>query len=125
MPTTHYIYVNATRSTPWPPAISDDEGHFANTTETDKELTTDLDPGDTVVWVKYGDIDRLEEVALSEGQDIFVEDPTQQSDGTWKATVVSDLPDGATCEYNISYTLAGMFYTQDPKLTLRPSVGGS
>jgi len=119
----HHIYVKATNSKPFPPEISDDENHYANTEEGDKELTTELGPGDTVSWVKQGDIESIKKVYVTSGQDLFIEDPVEQSDGSWQATTVEDLDPGSTCEYEIEYYVESKKYTQDPKLTLKPNVG--
>jgi hypothetical protein len=119
----HYIYVRATKEKPSPPIIYDDEGNFGETEETDKELTTNLGPGDTVVWVKKGDVEKIDKIDVNSGQDIFIVDPEPQDDGTWQATTVGDLQPGATCEYLINYTVDGQPYSQDPKIRLRPSIG--
>jgi hypothetical protein len=122
MPTTHTIYVNATIDDPDPPHLSDDEGHNASTAEDDKNMTTIIEPGDTIIWRKSGDITSLEEITESGGNNLFSSDPAQQEDGSWMG-IVGNMDPGTTEEYVISYIVDnGMFYTQDPKLTMkRPS----
>jgi len=117
---THYIYVNATIADPVPPFLSDDEGHTAHSEDDDKNMTTDVGPGDVIIWQASGDITSLEEISYAAGTNLFVTPPTQQSDGTWRGVIGPNLPDNAIEEYNISYIVNnGMFYTQDPKLSFK------
>lgn len=118
MPTTHTIYINATIADPFPPHLSDDEGHNASTQEGDKNMTTIIEPGDTIIWRTSGDITSLQEITEAGGTNLFSTNPAQQADGSWSG-VVGNMDSGIE-EYNISYIVDnGMFYTQDPKLKMK------
>ena len=124
----HTIYVNATLADPYPPALSDDEGHTAHSPNDDKNFTTDVGPGDVIIWQATGDITELLDISYTGGLDLFVQHPIKQPDGTWRGVIGPNAttPDDTEEEYEISYVVNhGMAYSQDPKLTLRPSVGGS
>ena len=118
----HTIYVNATLADPYPPALSDDEGHNAHNYYDDKNMTTDVSPGDIIIWKAAGDITTLLSVSYTGGFDLFVQPPTKQADGTWKGIIGTNTqtPDDTEEEYEISYIVNhGMAYSQDPKLRMR------
>jgi len=120
---THYIYVGATTADPFPPSLSDDENHTAHNAKDDKNFTTDVNPGDIIIWQAVGDVTSLEEIAYKTGSHLFAQIPTKQNDGTWKGVIgnFANVPKGGLIEeYDISYIVNnGMFYTQDPKLSFK------
>jgi hypothetical protein len=121
MPTTHYVYVNATNNDPFPPHLSDDENHSASTADGDKNMTTDVGPGDTVIWSKSGDITSLDNVFESgNGNDLFSTDPALQANGTWQG-VIGTLEGDNIETYSITYTVNGQSHTQDPKISGNPN----
>ncbi len=113
----HTISVSATIARPHPLTISDDQGHLAETDPADAALTTQVYPGDTVIWQKGGDIQSLDNVAEKAGVDLFSTDPTLQPDGTWQG-VIGSLPTGSEELYNIEYTVDGVAQSQDPRLKM-------
>jgi hypothetical protein len=117
-PTTHTITVSATIKDPFPPALSDDEGHSANTQSGDQTFTTLVSPGDIVIWQKGGNISSLDNVFETSGNDLFSSDPVKQNNGTWKGTIGS-LASGTEESYSITYSLGGLSHTQDPRLKMR------
>lgn len=95
--------------------LSDNEGHSG-----DGNITTDVDPGDTVIWKlsKNGGIDEITDISAKNGsQDIFSSDPAKQNDGSWKGTV-SNTATG-TESYFIKYKINGTEYTDDPELDIQ------
>jgi hypothetical protein len=123
---THYIYVNATLADPYPPALSDDEGHTAHSANDDKNMTTDVGPGDVVIWQATGDITELLDISYTGGLDLFFQPPIKQPNGTWRGVIGPNpkTPDDTEEEYNISYVVNnGVAYSQDPKIRLKPSIG--
>jgi hypothetical protein len=115
---THHITVSATVSDPFPPSLSDDEGHLANTATGDDDMTTKVAPGDTVIWQKGENISSLDNIFESAGNDLFSIDPKQQPDGTWLG-IIGSLPPCTEESYSITYKVGGNSYTQDPKLIMR------
>lgn len=115
----HTVTVSATTANPFPPSLSDDEGHQADTAEGDKNMTTLVGPGDSVTWAKGGNISSLDNVFETNGVDLFIVDPSQENNGTWIG-IVGSLPPGTEEEYSITYTVQGKSYTQDPRLRMNP-----
>jgi hypothetical protein len=115
--TTHTINISATNDNPTPLVISDDEGHSANTDVGDQNLTTEIEPGDIIVWVKGGDITSIDAITEKAGTNLFSVDPGPQSNGTWQGTV-GDQPSETEESYSITYTVDGAQHTQDPKLKM-------
>ena len=115
---THTITVSATIADPFPPALSDDEGHQAHTGVGDAAMTTSVGAGDTVIWVKGGNISSLDGIVETAGTDLFSTNPAKQPNGTWKG-IVGSLPSGTEESYSISYTVGGLSHTQDPKLQMK------
>ena len=70
------------------------------------------------VYKRQGDISSIDNVTIEPGVDLFSQNPTKQSDGTWKGVVGSSTPNGDT-GYNVQYTLNGISYSQDPKLRIK------
>lgn len=117
-PTTHTITVSATIADPAPPTLSDDEGHNAHTAAGDAAMTTTVGPGDTVIWVKGGNISSLDDIVETAGTDLFSTNPAKQANGTWQG-IVGALASGTEESYSISYTVGGLSHTQDPKLQMK------
>lgn len=127
---THTITIYATNDVPSPLTISDDENHSASTKEDDKNLTTNLQDGDTVKWVngsgsEITSIDAITQGTITWGgrtgkMPAFKADPVKGDDGSWSAIaqIGSSVTD-MTIEYSISYTVNRKQYIQDPKLQIR------
>ncbi|WP_273273549.1 RICIN domain-containing protein [Maribacter polysiphoniae] len=118
-PNIHTVTVSATIANPIPPSLSDDEGHQANTGPGDAAMTTEVGAGDTVKWVKGGNISSLDNVFETAGTDLFIVDPSQENNGAWVG-IVGTMPPGSEEEYNITYKVGGKTYTQDPRIRVKP-----
>lgn len=114
----HTVTVSATIQNQFPPSLSDDEGHQADTADGDKNMATIVGPGDVITWQKGGNISSLDNVFKSAGTDLFIVDPSQEMDGTWVG-IVGSLPSGTEEAYSITYTIQGNSHTQDPKLIMK------
>ena len=117
MPVAHTITVSATIADPFPPSLSDDEGHHANTAVGDKGMTTLVSPGDSVTWQKAGNISSLENIFEPTGTDLFIIDPSQENNKTWVG-IIGSLPPDSEESYSITYKIGGQIHTQDPKLRM-------
>jgi len=99
--------------------IVDDEGHFSSSEEEDREFTTDLQSGDTVMWLispyKANAITHLDDISVSGSKGCFKSPPTKNPDGTWSAEV-GKIKDKTTVQYTISYSVG---FAQDPKLSFK------
>ena len=115
----HTITVSATIQHPFPPSLSDDEGHQADTADGDKNMVTLVGPGDVITWTKGGNISSLDNVFETAGTDLFIVDPSQENNGTWIG-IVGSLPAGTEEDYSITYKVGGNSYTQDPRLRMQP-----
>lgn len=115
--TTHTISVSATIADPFPPTLSDDEGHGAHNELGDQNFTTLVNAGDTIIWQKGGNISSLDAITETGGSDLFSTNPARQPNGTWKG-IVGNLPSNTEEDYNIAYTVGGLSHTQDPKLKM-------
>jgi type II secretory pathway pseudopilin PulG len=113
----HTVTVSATIQNQFPPSLSDDEGHQADTADGDKNMATLVGPGDVVTWQKGGNISSLDNVFETGGTDFFIVNPSQENNGTWVG-IVGSLPSGTEEEYSITYTIQGNSYTQDPRLKM-------
>ena len=119
-PVTHTITVSATIADKFPPSLSDDEGHNANTGVGDAAMTTLVGPGDLVTWQKGGNISSLDNIFEPEGTDLFIIDPSEEKNGTWVG-IVGSLPPDSEEAYSITYKVGGVQQpTQDPKLKMQP-----
>lgn len=114
----HTVTVSATTAKPYPPSLSDDEGHQADTEDGDKNMTTLVGPGDVVTWQKGGNISSLDNVFETAGTDLFIVDPSPGNNGTWVG-IVGSMDSGAEEAYSITYTVGGQSHTQDPRLKMR------
>lgn len=95
--------------------LKDSEGHKGK-----DSITTDVNPGDTVVWKLKNNsgIDEITSIsAKSTSQDIFSSDPVEQKDGSWKGTVSSTA--SGSEDYSIGYKIGGTDYTDDPQLNVQ------
>ena len=117
-PVTHTITVSATIQQKFPPSLSDDEGHQADSAEGDKNMATLVGPGDVVTWQKGGNVSSLDNIFEPTGTDLFIVDPSQENNGKWVG-IVGSLPSGAEEAYSITYTVGGEQQpTQDPKIRM-------
>lgn len=114
---THTLTVGASVAIPFPPTLTNESGFTSITEEADQNTTTVVSPGDIVIWKKSGNISSIDAVTETGGSDVFSIDPALQPGGTWKATV-GTMPSGTVESYSITYTIAGVTYTQDPKLRM-------
>jgi len=114
----HTITVSATIQDQFPPNLSDDEGHQADTADGDKNMVTLVGPGDVITWQKGGNISSLDNVFETAGTDLFIVDPSQENNGTWVG-IVGSLPAGTEEDYSITYTIQNNSYTQDPRIQIR------
>ena len=95
--------------------LTDNEGHSG-----DGNLTTDVSPGDTVIWkISAGaNISSISSIYKKvSSQDIFSTDPSEQNSGFWKGTV-SDSATGKET-YGIKYMIDGKEYDCDPVLQVK------
>ncbi|WP_369994579.1 hypothetical protein [Winogradskyella sp.] len=129
---THTITIYAKNDAPTPLTIIDDEGHRAHTNDDDKNLTTELQNGDTLKWVidDLADITSIDAITqlktpiLGMKVELLVfssrPSPVNDGSGDWSAEI--QMPDNfnsALVEYTITYTIKGRQHTQDPKLQIR------
>ncbi|MDN5205647.1 hypothetical protein QQ008_29960 [Fulvivirgaceae bacterium BMA10] len=95
--------------------LSDSQGHHGI-----NDITTDIDPGDTVIWQRTSNshIDDLSDIFAKEGsQCLFVNGgPAKNMDGTWSGVVKQNVTGDE--DYNIQYKVNGTTYLCDPKLRI-------
>lgn len=119
-PVSHTITVSATVADPFPPSLSDDEGHMGDTELDDEAMTTLVGPGDVVTWREGGAISSLDSIFEPTGTDLFIVDPSLEDNGSWVG-IIGSLSSGAEEAYSITYSVAGVQQpTQDPKLRMHP-----
>lgn len=109
------IVVSATKTTPFPPTISD--GTNVGSTESgDQNLITNVGSGYTVTIKMGGDISAISNIYPNDGSpNLFSKGPDLQADGTWVG-VIGTFPKSSVESYSIDYTVDGTLYTQDPKI---------
>jgi len=121
---THHLTVGATTANPFPPSLTDDTGFTAITVNADKNTTTFVGPGDTVVWQITEDVSAITAITNETPTvNLFSSGPAPTNDGTgsWSG-VIGNLPANASESYSISYNVTGAPanpYTQDPKLSMK------
>ncbi|MBK6362157.1 MAG: hypothetical protein IPF52_01180 [Saprospiraceae bacterium] len=113
---TFTITFTATKANPFPPVIND--GTKTSDPGNDSDFVTLVTTDSNVIIRAGGDISSIDNVTIEPGVDLFSQNPTKQSDGTWKGVVGSSTPNGDT-GYNVQYTLNGISYSQDPKLRIK------
>jgi hypothetical protein len=111
------IVVSATKTTPFPPTISD--GTNVGTTQSgDEDLTTGVGVGYTVTIKMGGDISAINRIYPNrDSPNLFSKGPDLQPDGTWLG-VIGTFPKDTIESYSIDYTVNGTLYTQDPKIRI-------
>ncbi|MDY2586594.1 hypothetical protein [Winogradskyella aquimaris] len=128
----HTITIYAKNDKPTPLTIIDDEGHRAHTNDDDKNLTTELQNGDTLKWVIDGQADITSIDAITQLKtpvfgwkvelQVFSSRPSPINDGSGEWSAEIQMPDNfnsALIEYTITYTINGRQHTQDPKLQIK------
>jgi hypothetical protein len=128
---THYIGLYATIKAPDTLKILDDEGNLSGNKEDDKNLTTDVLNGDTIVWkiinLEHNAIATIDKIEINSNA-YFDPGPTPVGDGTWSAVVNDNSEPSIYGDGFSAYTIYyidknGDKYSQDPKIRLRPSIG--
>tara|TARA_R100000935_G_scaffold8302_2_gene17350 strand:+ start:47867 stop:48241 length:375 start_codon:yes stop_codon:yes gene_type:complete len=112
------ITVSATTALPWPPGLSDGLTSVPIGGANDADFTTEVVPGQQVIFVTAGDIIAITQITESAG-DLFSINPTPENNftgtiGPKKAILNS--------EYTLYYTVKGhegTVYEQDPKLNMK------
>jgi len=96
--------------------FTDNEGHHGT------DITTDVQPGDTVKWkIRQGSgISEITSIyRVPENGDIFSQDPAPDSGGTSWSGVISETATGAE-SYGIKYIVDGQEYDVDPEVRIFP-----
>ncbi|MEQ6122168.1 hypothetical protein [Reichenbachiella sp. MALMAid0571] len=96
--------------------FTDSEGHHG------KDITTDVQPGDTVKWKIYkgSGISEITSIyALPENKDIFSKNPAPDKHGTSWSGVISETATGEE-SYGIKYIVDGQEYDVDPIIRVLP-----
>ena len=108
------ITFSATNANQFPPTITD--GTLTTSTESDdRNLTTDVGVGDTVIFQKGGDITSIDAITKTDGSNLFSTMPTARNGWTG---VIGSLASTTEESYSVTYTIGGVPYVQDPKLRM-------
>ncbi|MBT31977.1 MAG: hypothetical protein CMO01_20145 [Thalassobius sp.] len=92
----------------------------------DSSITTAVVNGEKVVWklAKNSGIDQIDNVFKKHtSQDIFSTDPAENAEGKYWEGMISETSKGSE-GYNISYSINGEEYTDDPELEVKDDGDG-
>lgn len=116
-PTPITITISATAAKPFPPSITD--GLNSAPIGGDKNFTTAVVPGQSIMFRVAGDIAAITAIPEGPGSDIFSTDPLLSNN--WTGIIGTDVDGDDTREYSITYVMKGdgATYTVDPKLLMK------
>jgi len=91
--------------------------HSAEGPTQDKELTTTVYPGAYIVFVPFGDITKIVDIAYEKGPDLFEKMPRQKNSGIWQGKVTKKISKNPE-SYQIHYKVDGHeeIFKQDPRI---------
>ncbi len=113
------ILISAMKSKPSPLEITDYHDNVGNSNDSDKSLTTPVQPNDNVIWVHAGDITKIKSIkAKPSSPNLFDQAPHEQENGTWLGHISPDAQENNLEEYEITYIIDGKPLTQDPKIQI-------
>ena len=121
----HAIFLYASAADPDTLIVLDDENHLANTDSGLTTLTTEIAPGDILVWALGTNstaANAISSFSLSVkpgNPNLFIQGPFESNVHWVWAGIVGNMASGTEEAYNIEYVVNGQSYTKDPKLRMK------